>query len=202
MTSTSAQRVADHIGALAHVEPERVISVGDGIVVGAIWSHGPVVAEVAGRPLAASAPRMTLTAATLRRLFEHIDSSLLASCGSPNWPPWRGCRKTISYAPSRPPSARPRTRACWPDASRRRSVCSSVARCRSLGWPRPKAFAGRVISRRRSAGWSALHPASGEPNAAIDRPVRRVGERPVRQRRKRAIARPAAAVRVSTPSFT
>lgn len=48
MPSISAQCVSDHIGALAHAEPERVISMADGVVVGAIWSHGPVVAEVAG----------------------------------------------------------------------------------------------------------------------------------------------------------
>jgi AraC family transcriptional regulator len=48
MASTSAQPVADRIGALAHSEPDRLISIDDGSVVGAVWSHSPVVAQVAG----------------------------------------------------------------------------------------------------------------------------------------------------------
>jgi AraC family transcriptional regulator len=48
MGSTSAQPVADRIGALAHSEPDRLISIDDGSVVGAVWSHSPVVAQVAG----------------------------------------------------------------------------------------------------------------------------------------------------------
>jgi AraC family transcriptional regulator len=49
MAWPSAQPVADRIGALARAEPDRLISIDDdGSVVGAVWSHSPVVAQVAG----------------------------------------------------------------------------------------------------------------------------------------------------------
>ena len=48
MAVTSAHPVADRIGALAHSEPDRLISIDDGSVIGAVWSHRPVVAEVTG----------------------------------------------------------------------------------------------------------------------------------------------------------
>ena len=39
---------ADCIGAIAHTEPDHRIAVDDGRVVGAVWSHRPIVAEVRG----------------------------------------------------------------------------------------------------------------------------------------------------------
>jgi AraC family transcriptional regulator len=42
-----AEHPANHIGTLAHVEPDMLISAGAGSLLGAIWSHSPIQASVA-----------------------------------------------------------------------------------------------------------------------------------------------------------
>lgn len=88
---------AERIGSLAHVEPDLLIG-HDAVPYGAIWSHAPVTAEVQGleqhalvlhlagstlvekwvdgRHAPAPPLKLGLTAATLKRLFAHVDGHL------------------------------------------------------------------------------------------------------------------------------